>query len=381
MKPIKYILFPLLCLIYFTLSSGINPDDKKLLKPLTNDDYNYIAINEILMWISNNGDGSHDPITDGNGFYWPGGKGARKSAVFEDGLLWGGKINSEIRVNGNTHRQGLQAGKILPDGIADDPMDPKYRVYKIRKGWETLQQGSERDAYERDFLEWPVEDGAPWVDVNGDGVYSPGVDRPEFIGDEVLWYVANDLDTLRSQFTHGSDPIGLEFQTTVFGFNRPNFLKDVVFKKYLIINKSTTQLDEMYFGYWSDDDLGDPGDDYVGCDTLLNLGYTYNGDNNDGGGTGATYGTPPPAVGHIFVQGPIIPASQTDSARFRDKWISGHKNQRMTAFMLLLSSWYDPWPPEDVALTMYRKLEGLGWNGNPIIDPHTGLVTKYVVPG
>ena len=131
MKPIKYILFPLLCLIYFTLSSGINPADKKLLKPLTNDDYNYIAINEILMYISNNGDGSHDPGTDGNGFYWPGGKLATKAAIFEDGLVWGGKINGEIRVNGNTHRQGLQAGKILTGGVAGNADDPRYRIYKI----------------------------------------------------------------------------------------------------------------------------------------------------------------------------------------------------------------------------------------------------------
>ena len=37
----------------------------------------------------------------------------------------------------------------------------------------------------------------------------------------------------------------------------------------------------MYLSYWTDDDLGNANDDYVGCDTLLNLGYTYNGDNND----------------------------------------------------------------------------------------------------
>ncbi len=376
MKTNKYILFLSFCFIYILFYSGIDPADKKLLKPLTNDDYNYIAINEILMWISNNGDGSHDPNTNGSGFYWPGGKISEKTAIFEDGLIWGCMVGRETRVNGNTHRQGLQAGKILPDGIADDPLDPKYRVYKIRKGWEELQPGPERDNYERDYNEWPVEDGAPWLDIDGDGIYTRSVDQPEFIGDEVLWYVANDMDTSRSVFTYGSNPIGLEFQTTVFGFNRLNFLKDVVFKKYLIINKSTTQLDNMYFGYWTDDDLGGAQDDFVGCDTLLNLGFTYNIDNHTD-----HYGTAPPAVGHLFVQGPIIPSTQTDSARFRDKWIQGYKNQHMTAFMLLISYWLDPWPPEYNALTMYRNLEGLLWNGNPIIDPHTGLATKYMVPG
>ena len=110
-------------------------DNGLLNKPTTNDNFNFIAINQILMYVANNGDGSHDPGTDANGFYWPGGINATKSAIFEDGLIWGTKIGREIRVNGNTHRQGLQAGKILPGGIPDIPGDPKYRVYKVRKGW------------------------------------------------------------------------------------------------------------------------------------------------------------------------------------------------------------------------------------------------------
>ncbi len=49
---------------------GLN-DKSTLKRPLFNDHYNFIAINEIKMWVSNNGDGSHDPNTDGNGLYWP----------------------------------------------------------------------------------------------------------------------------------------------------------------------------------------------------------------------------------------------------------------------------------------------------------------------
>ena len=104
----NYILFSILGLFFLLFYSGTNRTDHKLLKPLTNDHYNYIDINEIMMWVSNNGDGSHDPVTDGNGFYWPGGRLAIKSAIFEDGLIWGGMVNGEIRVNGNTHRQGLE---------------------------------------------------------------------------------------------------------------------------------------------------------------------------------------------------------------------------------------------------------------------------------
>ncbi len=125
----------------------------------------------------------------------------------------------------------------------------------------------------------------------------------KYLGDETLFFVANDLDTARSLYTYGSNPIGLEFQATTFGYNS-ELLKDVVFKKFKIINKSSESITDMYLTYWTDDDLGYAGDDYVGCDTLLNLGYTYNGDNNDVD----YYGTPPPAVGHLFVQPPIISA-------------------------------------------------------------------------
>ncbi|MCJ7552290.1 MAG: hypothetical protein MUO34_00270, partial [Ignavibacteriaceae bacterium] len=191
MKKIFYIsLSFLLVVVYGFLSGDIN---NSINKTTTNDHFNYIAVNQCMMWVSNNGDGSHDPRTDGNGFYWPGGEDAIKSAIFEDGLIWGGIVDTQIRVNGNTHRQGLQAGKILEDGTPDDPSLEKYRVFKINKYWQDLPPGPKRDKLEKDYNEWPVEDGAPWIDINGDGVFTRGVDKPEIIGDETLWYVSNDM--------------------------------------------------------------------------------------------------------------------------------------------------------------------------------------------
>ncbi len=146
------------------------------------------------MWIGNNGMGSHNPITDDAGFYWPGGEDAKLSAIFADGLIWGANVEGEIRVNGSTYRYGLQAGKIIDTFTADDPANPRYRIYKIRKNWEELPDGPTRKAYQKDYEEWPVEDGAPWIDIDGDGIYTNGIDEPEFLGDEMLWYVANDLD-------------------------------------------------------------------------------------------------------------------------------------------------------------------------------------------
>ncbi len=368
--------------ILFTFQNlcAVHPeDDKKLVaKPNLNDRYIYIAANNILMWISNNGDGSHDPRTDGNGFYWPGGINAIQSAIFEDGLLFGAKVGDEIRVNGNTHRQGLQAGKII-NGLPDDPSLEKYRVYKIRKDWDKLPPGNERDALEKDYKEWPIEDGAPYIDINEDGKPTPGIDKPRIIGDETLWYVANDMDSVRSNFTYGMAPMGLEFQTTVFAFKNTSALNDVVFKKYRIINKGNNILKDMYLSYWSDPDMGDAGDDYVGFDTVSDLAYTWNGDNNDD-----FYGTPPPAVGYILVQGPKIQGTISDSALYDNSWIRDYKNIPVTAFINIVK--YGPWrdPQQGVpggSIEFYNYMQGKSWDGTPIINPVTGEVVTKMVTG
>jgi len=386
----KIIYLALFMLLIGIISFGFAPEEKdksnRINKVGTNDVSNFIAINQCYMWVTNNGAGSSNPVDGNSGFFWPGGEdavnsGTQIAAIFADGLIWGAKVGREIRVNGATYRHGLQAGKILPDGTADDPSLSKYRVFKIRKGWESLPPGSKRDAFEKDYNEWPVEDGAPWVDVDGDGNYTPGVDTPEFIGDEVLWFVSNDLDASRTTFTYGTLPMGLEVQTTVFGFNRTGDLGDMVFKKYVIINKGELTLKEVVLGYWSDTDLGNAGDDYTGCDTVLSLGYTYNGDNNDDN----FYGANPPANGYDFFQGPIVPADPTDSAKFLGGWRHGFRNLPMTAFTFYVNG-NDTYIDPDLGVAagsvqFYNYLTGLVWDGSPFIDPNTQQEVKFVLTG
>jgi len=340
----------------------------------------YIAANEIFMWIGNNGMGSHDPRTDGSGFFWPGGENATIPAIFADGLVWGGKVNGEIRVNGSTYRYGLTPGYILSSGLPSDPFEIKSKIFKLKRNWQYLPPGAERDRYEFDFLNWPVDVGAPWEDKNGDGVYTLGIDEPKILGDETLFFVANDLDTSTSLFTYGSNPIGLEFQVTTFGYNN-ELLKDVVFKKYRVVNKSPNNIVDMYLSYWTDDDLGFASDDYVGCDTILNLGYTYNGDNNDQG----HYGTPPPAVGHLIVQPPIVSAESKDSARYADGWRNGYRNIPVNSFLLFTCGgllFCDPSLGEYAGtLEWYNLMHGLSGDGSPIIDPISNLQTRFCLAG
>ena len=377
----KYLLA--LTIFLFSLSSFLaqikNTSQNSLNKTNTNDDYNYIAINQFKMWIGNNGMGSHNPYTDGAGLLWPGGENAALCLAYMDGLLWGGYIADSLNVNGSTYRWGLQAGKILSNGLADDPTLPKYRIYKIRKGWEEMPNGPTKDRFQKDYEEWPGNEGAPFYDSNNDGVFTSGIDKPLFLGDEVLWCVMNDLDPYRTLYAYGSMPIGLEIQMTVYGYTHSAF-ENVLFKKYRIINKSTKVIDSMYLGYLSDPDIGDWWDDYVGCDTLLNLAFSYNGDQIDDD----VYGNNPPAIGYMLLQGTTIKGSIDDSAKINNKWVPGIKDQQMTSFSTTLGirySFYETcWTiPQDIQ--QINCLNGLICSGTPFINPLNNLPTKYPFSG
>lgn len=103
-------------------------------------DYKAFTINKIFNCYSNSGDGSYNRYTSNAAFEFP--KASGKTAVFEDGVVWGGlhKGRSTAKVGGSAYRHGLQAGRILTPGgpteaevaIADDPLKPQYRIYRVR---------------------------------------------------------------------------------------------------------------------------------------------------------------------------------------------------------------------------------------------------------
>ncbi len=82
-------------------------------------------------------------------------------------------------------------------------------------------------------------------------------------------------------------------------------INNTIFLNYKIYNRSMFTLTNAYAGMWTDFDLGNYGDDYVGCDVARGAFYAYNGDNNDEDANGASgYGTHPPAQGVVFLKGP-----------------------------------------------------------------------------
>ena len=366
----------------------------------------YLDINNVFTVMRNNGISDIDVNQQNSGLVFP--KGSGKTAAFTSGLLWGARIpgDPQVRVGGTAYATGLQPGAILPDGTADDPTLEKYRIYRVRPDIypgapevdltnEAQLEGSSaaaiRAQYETDWTEWPAELGAPYYDVNGNGVYDPVPDPDPTLrdipgfpnADQTLWFVANDLNATNTADLYGASPMGIEVQVTYWAYNQSGALGNMFFRKYLMINKGAQQdtLNDMYVSMWSDIDLGNAGDDFVGVDTLLSLQYCYNASPTD-----ATYSPlPPPAVGFDFFQGPIV-ESPGDSAIFKGKRIYGFKNLPMTAAYYFANG--DPNigdPPQgdlDGSTQFYNFFQGkFGLSGVTFTDLSTGLPTNYALNG
>lgn len=163
----------------------------------------------------------------------------------------------------------------------------------------------------------PITDGDyPWYDVEEE-VDCRNDRRVTLFGDETHWWVFNDKGNIHTE-TNG-DPIGMEVRAQAFSFATDDEINDMTFYNYELINRGTQTLFETYFGQFADPDIGFSEDDYVGCDVSRGLGYVFNGDLNDEGGTGGQpgYGSNPPAVGIDFFEGPYLDNDGEDNPIYK----------------------------------------------------------------
>jgi len=197
---------------------------------------------------------------------------------------------------------------------------PEYEIPKIIKEWPAHGDVSQGQDY---YL-------APFFDVNEDGHYNYldgdypwhdikrtkecKVDRDvSLYGDINLWWVMNDKGNIHTET--GGDPIGMEIRAQAFAFASNDEINNMTFYNYELINRGTQTLYNTYFGFFTDGALGNPFDDYVGCDVNRGLGYYYNGDNYDEEQSGFRgYGSSPPAVGVDFFEGPYQDDDGIDNA-------------------------------------------------------------------
>ncbi len=391
-----------------------------------------INIGNWSSWVYYEGKMALDPANNSGGIY----PRASAAAIFQEGIVWGGyyprtETQRELRVGGFAYRTGTQPGWVEGTGasaVAIDANNDRARIYRIRRDWATLTNSQvKQDAaevnmktfndvsdaeceaviaqYADDWANWPVDLGAPWVDIDGDGIFTAGTDEPGIANaDQVIWWVMNDLESANTTYLYGSQPIGLELQITVWGYNQPNAaLGQIIFQKYKFINKSGKLIDSMFVCKWCDPDVGVSSNDFAGCDTLLSLGYAYNGESTDGDYD--AFGIVPPAAGYDFFQGPLVPgiAGQDLNKNGIDDAIdtgikdlkrteAGWVNLPMTSFTYFAAgSAYDD-PDQGVydgTLQFYNLLRGFTpsievANPSPYIagaGPYAGQPTVYPLSG
>ncbi|MBI3111630.1 MAG: hypothetical protein HYZ01_08665 [Ignavibacteriales bacterium] len=167
--------------------------------------YGVLNINNLSAWFRSDGLSNHSPAAD-NGLYFP---RFTAWAIYQDGIMWGGKVyrdaaltqpgpfDQTIRVGGANYTTGTVAGRIIGTGanaLPQDPNDADVRIFRIRRDYggmtdEELQRDAAnvneitiqevtnaqiqavRDQYDKDWKEWPVSHGAPFIDRNGNGLF------------------------------------------------------------------------------------------------------------------------------------------------------------------------------------------------------------------
>ena len=316
---------------------------RKAAKSLDNDDR--MNVNNLDMFVTNHGSFGWDLATSQPGLRFP--NGTLKTALFAAGIWVGAKVNGEIRTAVAEYSQEFAPGPMYNGTFQVD--NQSFRNYRLDAG----STGSP------DYVNWP---SAP--PPAGQGAPLDSLGNPLILGDAQLWSVYNDAQA--SRHTNGSagrtEPLGLEIQQTTFAFRRQGALGDIIFLKFKLINKGANQLDSAYVSIWADPDLGDAGDDLVGCDTTLSLGYVYNETGND-----AVYGGAPPALGFDFFKGPTVQVSpgvfDTLGMTSFNKYINGED-------------------PTD-ATQGYNLMRGLQRDGSPlhINDDGNQPITTFQFPG
>ncbi len=367
-------------------------------------------VGNISQWIVNDGFSSIAP-TGNSGTLYPRGMAG---IIYEDGFIWGARVDDgsgsgDIRVGGSTYRTGVQ------------PLSGQ--VFRIRRDWRTLtfldvvretaeyftisedmvteaQVRQILDQYREDWKNWPVEEGAPFVDVDNNGLYNPVYDAdglpdakqgdyPGIKGaDQVIWFKVDDQDSVQTTQLYGSQPMGVEVEMTIWSYKQPALdAGQAIFKKYKIKNISDNVFNDMYLSQWADPDIGNYTDDLVGCDSSRQMIFSYNGNVDDA--EYDIFGIAPAAAGYVLLQGPVVP-STGDSAYYNGKMLADYKNLPMSSFGYFSAGnteWTDPVLGHyDGTLQWFNLLRGYISNTNvdnptPFTHRSTGEATKFPLDG
>ena len=296
-------------------------------------------------------------------------KGSGLNSIFTSSIWIVGQVGGQLRAAATRYGEWeFWPGPLDQDGNPPADCLPYDRVWEIRT--RDLQQYLDTGAISDNLRLWPWELGAPVVD--GDGNPSnynlAGGDLPELLGDQRLWWIMNDRGNEHS--SSRTEPLGLEVHASAHAFTHPGFVGDITFYHHKLIYRNERRLTDAYYTLFADTDLGDFSDDYIGSDSLLHMGYTYNSDDFDGGGSG--YGAAPPALGFTFLDTPDAPIDGLDNDR--DGEIDEPGEMIGATSVLGGSIEIHEYPQPEI---LYNFMQGKWQNGLPVYEGLWGQGTPW----
>lgn len=336
------------------------------------------------------------------------------------GAIWIGGIDdaNQLRVAAQTYRQN--GNDFWPGPLDATATIESGTCNEYNRFWKVL--GSDIDdliAYREangtpipeaqipaSILEWPGkgssrvqsalgttlvinDEMAPFFDYDGDLLYDPTQgDYPILNGDcgngyadQMIFWVYNDRGNIHTET--GGQPIGIQVNALAFAFATSDQVNDMTFYRYKLINRASININQCYMAQWVDADLGCFLNDYVGCDTVRDLGICYNGAAVDADCATRGYGVDPPLVGTDFFEGPLSDVDistglrkQLGMAAFtyynNDQTVTGNPETAVHYYNYMTSKWKDNTPYTD------DKCSGYGGShpaqfmfpSNPPLSPH-----------
>ena len=292
------------------------------------------------------------------------------STLYGSSLWIGGKDNNNILyVAGDTYRQQY-LNPTLEQSYWFGPVASNYdSAYNARynKLWKITK--TEVDAHQLNFNQsgyttpasinsWPAHGNtsngeatnlAPYFDFNNNGVYDPANgDYPLIRGTEAIYFITNE--SRHSKYPN-SPAMGLEIHGMAYVFDIPSdsMLYNTLFLNYRIVNRSSRNYQDVHVGMWTDFDIGNYNNDYVGSDVQNNAFYGYNGTDHDSLDTGNPpnpflifgYGAKPPAQGVVFLGGAQMTSFMSYESNFS---VRGNPETAQHFYNYLRGYWKDNSP-------------------------------------
>jgi len=344
-----------------------------ILKTISNHYYvdrKTIDANTIRTWFTNAGISNYNINSSSPGFEWP--KSTGHFARFGSGLWLGALVNNDTLVATLQYEENeYYPGYTDNSGVPHGRNDSNYRIYKL-----TYSQN------DNDRSRWPnallgnSNQGAPVYYDTLSNIW-----KPLDFGSQTMYYTYTDAypESHVNYFGGQSAPLKADVKQLNFALDVTGPMGNVIITQYTIINRSSNIWNNAYFTIWTDDDIGNQWNDKVGCDSALQLGYSYNY------GSDTAYSSNPPAVGFLLLKGAVINTGIiTDTVKVcKNKNVlnlTGYKDLGMNSFNFSANGDIN-YPDANYYGEAYNLMKGVRVNGTPHYNPYGGFQTKYIYSG